>query len=82
VVAFITSNVSTAEPWDLPLVPNSKNGLKLPSTVKTSKIATLHTGLVAGKLGHAKCQRARKSGHEIEVRTTDRVAFVLLQRTL
>ncbi|MFO7846281.1 MAG: type II toxin-antitoxin system PemK/MazF family toxin [Balneolaceae bacterium] len=51
-VSFISTQLHWEEPTDLLLQPNSLNGLKKPSLVRTGKIATIDKELVIGKLGH------------------------------
>lgn len=50
-VAFITTQLQWQEPTDLLLLPNSLNGLKKPSLIRLSKVATLDVTLAQGRLG-------------------------------
>ena len=50
-VCFITTQLQWQEPTDMQLLPNSSNGLKKPSLIRTSKIATLDKALAKGLLG-------------------------------
>jgi mRNA interferase MazF len=50
-VAFITTQIGWHEPNDLLLSANSTNGLKNNSLVRLSKLATIDSGLVLGRLG-------------------------------
>ena len=50
-VAFITTQIGWQEANDLVLSANSINGLKRNSLVRLSKLATIDSGLVLGKLG-------------------------------
>lgn len=50
-VSFISTQLHWQEPTDLLLHPDSKNGLKKSSLVRTGKIATIDKALVIGKLG-------------------------------
>ena len=50
-VCFITSQVHWQEPTDVILTPTLMNGLKKPSLIRVSKIATLDKSLVQGILG-------------------------------
>ena len=50
-VSFITSQTELQEFTDLHLFPNSINGLKKTSLIKTGKIATLDKNLAKGLLG-------------------------------
>ncbi len=49
--AFITTQIGWQESNDLLLSANSTNGLKRNSLVRLSKLATIDSGLVLGKLG-------------------------------
>lgn len=50
-VCFITTQIKWQEPTDLLLLPNSTNGLKKPSLVRTGKMATLDKIQIKGLLG-------------------------------
>src|SRR5664279_2053175 len=50
-VCFITTQLQWQEPTDVQLLPNSSNGLKKQSLIRTSKIATLDKTLAKGLLG-------------------------------
>jgi len=50
-VCFITTQTGWQEPTDTVLMPNSSNGLKKQSLIRTSKIATLDRSLAKGLLG-------------------------------
>ncbi len=50
-LAFITTQLHQKQPADVLLVPSGLNGLKAPSVVRVSKIATLKLSLIHGKLG-------------------------------
>lgn len=56
-VSFISTQLHWQEPADLLLHPNSFNGLKKSSLVRTGKIATIDKVLVIGKLGHIEDQK-------------------------
>lgn len=51
IVSFITSKLKWYDKTDVLVEPDSKNGLKKPSIIRTEKLATLDTNLVIGKLG-------------------------------
>jgi len=51
-VNFITAQLHSQEPTDVMLKPNSTNGLKKASLIRTSKIATLDKSLARGFLGN------------------------------
>ncbi len=55
-VCFITTQLGWQEPSDVVLTPTSTNGLRKPSLIRTSKIATLDRTLAKGLLGHLSLQ--------------------------
>lgn len=50
-VCFITTQVGWQEITDVLLTPSAANGLRKPSLIRTSKIATLDKALAKGLLG-------------------------------
>lgn len=50
-LAFITTQLQWQEPTDLLLTPDAMNGLKKASIVRLSKLATLDSKLIQGRLG-------------------------------
>lgn len=48
---FITSQLKSPNYLDIPLSPSPTNGIKKPSVLRTSNIATLDKSLVKGLLG-------------------------------
>jgi len=50
-LAFVTSQLQQAQATDVMLVPGAGNGLKLPSAIRVSKLATIKQTLIQGKLG-------------------------------
>ena len=50
-VSFITTQNKWKEPTDVKLLPNVNNGIKKPSVIRISKIATIDKSLAVGKLG-------------------------------
>ncbi|MFZ4057234.1 MAG: type II toxin-antitoxin system PemK/MazF family toxin [Ferruginibacter sp.] len=50
-VCFITTQLQWQEITDVELAPNSSNGLRMQSLIRTSKIATLDKSLAKGLLG-------------------------------
>lgn len=50
-VCFITTQISWQEDTDVMLTPTEINGLRKPSLIRTSKIATLDRALAKGLLG-------------------------------
>lgn len=57
-VCFITTQIGWQEQTDVMLTPTTSNGLRKPSLIRTSKIATLDRRLAKGLLG-------RLSGQEM-----------------
>lgn len=51
-VGFVTTQIKWQEPTDLLLEPTAVNGLKTPSIVRVSKLATLDKKLIKGYIGH------------------------------
>lgn len=50
-VAFVTTQLKWQEPTDLLLTPALNNGLKKPSLIRISKLATLDKSLIKGRMG-------------------------------
>ncbi len=50
-VSFITTQLQWLEPTDIVLQPQAKNGIKKPSLVRLSKIATIDNNLIVGTIG-------------------------------
>ncbi|HEY0110704.1 MAG TPA: type II toxin-antitoxin system PemK/MazF family toxin [Fibrella sp.] len=50
-LAFISTQLHWQEATDLLLYPTSLNGLKKPSLIRLSKLATIDNGLAQGRLG-------------------------------
>lgn len=50
-LAFVTTQLQWQEPSDLSLMPDRLNGLKKASLVRLSKLATIDSKLVEGRLG-------------------------------
>jgi len=51
-VSFITTQLKWQEDFDVKIAPSSTNGLKRPSLIRLSKLATIDKDLVIGKLGN------------------------------
>lgn len=51
VVVFISSKNTTKTAHDIPIPMTTTNGLKVDSIIKTTKIATLDTGMIIGEIG-------------------------------
>ncbi|GAB3490127.1 type II toxin-antitoxin system PemK/MazF family toxin [Spirosoma knui] len=50
-LAFITTQLHWQEPADVVIVPTVINGLKKPSLIRLSKLATIDKALLLGRLG-------------------------------
>ena len=50
-VCFITTQLGWQEPTELLLTPSTSNGIRKPSLIRTSKIATLDKALAKGLIG-------------------------------
>lgn len=50
-VCFITTQITLRESTDIEITPTQKNGIKQPSLVRVSKIATLDKRLAKGLIG-------------------------------
>ena len=51
IVAFISSQERFNGEFDIPVIPETMNGLKRPSVIKISKLATIDKQLLLGRLG-------------------------------
>jgi mRNA interferase MazF len=51
VVAFISTQHSRVERYDVRVIPSLSNGLKSASTIKCAKLATLDKKIILGELG-------------------------------
>jgi mRNA interferase MazF len=50
-ICYITSGFKWKTEYDISISPSEKNGLKVPSLIRSSKIATIDSALVLGELG-------------------------------
>jgi len=50
-ICFITSEFKWKTEYDISVFPSEHNGLKVPSLIRTGKIATIDSDLVLGELG-------------------------------
>ena len=50
-ICFITSEFKWKTEFDISVFPSERNGLKVPSLIRTGKIATIDIALVLGELG-------------------------------
>lgn len=66
-VCFITTQLGWQETTDVQLTPTSTNGLRKPSLIRTSKIATLDKGLAKGLLGKLSTQETSELNAKIKL---------------
>ena len=69
-ICFITSELKWKSEYDIYVLPYKNNGLKAPSLIRTSKIATIDSTLVLGELGELS---------DIEIEELDKSLRRLLQ---
>jgi mRNA interferase MazF len=50
-ICFITSELKWKTEYDIFVIPSPNNGLKVPSLIRISKIATIDSALVLGEMG-------------------------------
>jgi len=50
-ICFVTSELRWKTEYDISVFPSVNNGLKVPSLIRTGKIATIDSSLVLGELG-------------------------------
>ena len=50
-ICFITSELKWKTEYDVFIFPSISNGLKVPSLIRTGKIATIDSSLILGELG-------------------------------
>ena len=66
IVSFITSKNSFPSETDLTLKPQRKNGLKISSTLRSDKLATLDKDLVKGKIGELTKEQIIELNHKLK----------------
>ncbi len=66
-VTFITTQLKWREPTDVFLTPTSYNRLKLPSLIRTSKIATLDKTLIKGRIGRLTVDELRGLNEQLKL---------------
>ena len=66
-VTFITTKLKSREPTDVILTPSSKNGLKLLSLIRASKIATLEKSLIKGRIGKLSNEELRDLNEQLKL---------------
>lgn len=59
-ISFITTQIKWKEPTDIDLIPSLQNGIKRPSIIRLSKIATVDRSLIVGKLGELQIQEIQE----------------------
>jgi len=59
-ICFITSELKWKMDYDVSIFPSQKNGLKVPSLIRTSKIATINSDLALGELGELSNSEIKK----------------------
>lgn len=59
-ISFITTQIKWKEPTDIDLIPALQNGIKRPSIIRLSKIATVDRSLIVGKLGELQIQEIQE----------------------
>lgn len=59
-ICFITTQIKWKEPTDIDLIPALQNGIKRPSIIRLSKIATVDKSLIVGKLGELQIQEIQE----------------------
>ncbi len=66
-VTFVTTQLKWREPTDVLLNPTFNNGLKLPSLIRTSKIATLDKTLIKGRIGKLTVDELRGLNEQLKL---------------
>jgi mRNA interferase MazF len=65
-VCFITSQLKWKESSDIAIEPSKINGIKVPSLIRISKIATLDKNLALGKLGELSEEHLSVLNHNLK----------------
>ena len=50
-ICFVTSELRWKMEYDISIIPSERNGLKAPSLIRISKIATVDSNMILGELG-------------------------------
>ncbi|MCE2935085.1 MAG: type II toxin-antitoxin system PemK/MazF family toxin [Cyclobacteriaceae bacterium] len=58
-VPFVTTQFKWQESWDVKIEPDTENGLKQPSLIKLSQLATLSRDLMLGRIGTISAEALR-----------------------
>ena len=69
-ICFITSELKWKTEYDVSVFPSGSNGLKVPSLIRTNKLATIDSTLVLGELGELS---------NVEIAELDRALIKLFQ---
>lgn len=65
-LAFITTQLKWQEPTDVTLLPTSTNGLKKPSLIRLSKLATVDRSLALGRLGQLNASEVQELNQKLK----------------
>lgn len=66
-VCFITTQIAFHEPTDVEITPTQKNGIKHPSIIRTSKIATLEKILAKGLIGALSSEEIKLLDNKLKI---------------
>ena len=66
-LAFISTQLHWQEPTDISLSPNNHNGLKKPSLVRLSKLATIDLALLKGRLGELSAEELQQTHQNLRI---------------
>jgi mRNA interferase MazF len=66
-VCFITTQIAFHEPTDVEITPTQKNGIKQPSLIRTSKIATLDKTLAKGLIGELSSEEIKLLDNKMKI---------------
>ena len=66
-VSFITTQLQWQETTDILLAPAATNGIKAPSLVRLSKIATVDRSLSVGKIGYLTPEEIMQLNHKLKI---------------
>ena len=60
IVCFISSVIKNRDTFDVAIEPSTENGIKLPSIIRTAKIATLEKKIAVGSIGKLEAKYAKQ----------------------
>ena len=66
-VSFITTHLKWKENTDLELLPTNLNGIKMPSLIRLSKIASIDRSLAIGKLGELQHNEITELNNKLKI---------------